>query len=523
MRAKKRSVLLILATFAACCWQMHSTHAEDLELPPLPNARVVIPLEHDANRAPTPLPPLPPLNHKAIPQSPAGMIAPSAQSGMPDVGQLRNPFQWDNGVEERKGLFGRLNAPRKGIVGSPTTPRAGVAPYPGAATGSGIAAGMPSTPAGTTPGTDAASAAPATNPAAAAVAIATAEGGPGFGGGIGSSQETNPMIGDMSPYRLNATGGRFTASQTKGDNPGSTVPPPPPPGPRAAQLFYPSVRIFKISENMSPRPQDRVFFSFHNYYNVNQDINRDFQVPVKNITASRYFMGFEKTFNEGNGSVGMRFPIDNLAGTSTLKGFHTPGATATGDLSIFAKYILEQNKQTGSLVSVGMAITPPTGPGRFAGAPWTFGLNSTYVQPFIGFIWNNGNFYVHGFSAFDFPISTNDVTLMYNDIGCGYYFIKSNDASKLITGLAPTIELHVNTPLNHRKWYNPFDLAGSADSVNLTYGVNIELHRRAILSTALVTPLTSPQPFSAELAVMLNIFYGRTRNNRIAMIPPPVF
>ena len=463
------------------------------------------------------------MNPRATPQSPGGMVVPSAQSGMPDVGQLRNPFQWDNGPEERQGLFGLLNAPRKGAVGSLTTPQARVAPYPGAATGAGMAPGTPSIPAATAPGTAAAAAAPTNPAAAAAIAVATAEGGPGFGGGIGSSQETNPMIGDMSPYRLNSTAGRFTASQSKGGNPGSTVPPPPPPGPRGAQLFYPSVRVFKVAENMSPRPQDRFFFSFHNFYDVNQTINKDFQVPVKNITASRYFFGFEKTFNDGNGSIGIRMPIDNLAGVSTLKGFRTPGSTATGDLTVFTKYILEQNKQTGSLVSVGLAITPPTGPARFAGAPWTFGLNSTYVQPFIGYIWNHGNFYIHGFSAFDFPISTNDVALMYNDIGCGYYLIKSNDPTKLVTGLAPTFEVHVNSPLNHRRWYNPFDLAGTADSVNLTYGVNIELRRRAILSTALVTPLTSPQPFSAELAVMLNIYYGRTRNNRIAMTPPPVF
>ena len=531
MRTKRKSVLMILPAVAACFWQVHATRAQDLLLPPLPSAGATIPLERVASPSPAAPAALPPLYQAASPQSNGGAIVPSAQSGLPDpsaIARLRNPFQWDSGPEERNGLLGRINAPRKGAVASPLSPQSGVAPYPGPAPGSSAATGTvpgtgnaPAPP--TSPGAPGAAPTPGPSPAAAAAAAA-AEAGPGFGGGLAAAQELFPMIGDMSPYRLNSTGVHFAASQPKpGELPGTSVPPPPPPGNRAGSLFYPSIRLFKISENMSPRPQDRVFFSFHNYYNVNQDINRDFGVPVKNITASRYFLGFEKTFNEGNGSFGIRLPIDNVAGTSTLPNFKTPGSTATGNLSVFAKYILEQNKVTGSLVSVGFAVTPPTGPGRFAGAPWTFGLNTISFQPFMGYIWNNGNFYIHGFSALDFPVSTNDVSLMFNDIGCGYYLMRSNDPTRLITAIAPTFEVHVTTPLNHRKWYNPFDLAGTADSVNLTYGVGVELKRRALLSTALITPLTSPRPFSAELAVMLNIYYGRTRSNRIAMTPPPLF
>lgn len=531
MRTKVYLVILRLPVVVACYLGISATRAQDPPLPPLPNAGAAIPLEHDDGgvaAAPTPL-----FQPAPSPQAPGGRIAPSAQSGLPDhaaVGRLRNPFQWDNGPEEHKGLLGHISAPRKGDLMAPPSPQAGgaYAPgYPGA--GPTMAPGTPAVPAATAPGTPPGAAPPATAPpanpaAAAAVAAATDAGGPGFGGGLGAAQEMFPMIGDMSPFRLNSSGGLISAFQGKTDvPPGTPSVPPNPPGPRAAQLFYPTVRIFKCSENMSPRPQDRVFFSFNNYYDVNQDINRDFKVPVKNITAARYFFGFEKTFNEGKGSFGLRFPIDNVAGVSTLKGFQTPGSTATGDMTLFAKYILEQNLQTGSLVSAGLAITPPTAPGRFAGAPWTFGINSTYVQPFLGFIWIKGDFYIHGFSAFDFPVNTSDVALMYNDIGFGYYLLKSNDPTKFVTAVAPTFEVHVNSPLNHRQWYNPFDLAASADVVNLTYGLNVEFRRRAILSTALITPMTSPQPFSAELAVMLNIYYGRTRTNRIAMTPPPIF
>jgi hypothetical protein len=281
------------------------------------------------------------------------------------------------------------------------------------------------------------------------------------------------------------------------------------------------VRYFKIAENMSPRPQDRFFFDFNYYNNVNDTINARDQVPINHLKAYRYVLGMEKTFNEGKGSIGLRFPINNLTADSLVPSISTPTRTAVGNLSIFGKYILEQNVQTGSLASVGLAVTTPTGPGRFAGAPYVFGLNTITFQPFFGYIYNCGNWYIQGFSAFDFPGNIRDVTLMYNDIGIGYYVFRSSDPDRFLTALAPTFEVHVNTPFTHRDWRNRFDIAGAPDVVNLTYGLNFQLRRTAIFTTALVTPVTSPQPFNTELIVFLNIFYGRSRAGRIPIQPPP--
>ena len=47
------------------------------------------------------------------------------------------------------------------------------------------------------------------------------------------------------------------------------TPPPTPPSPRRASALVPSVRGLKVSENQSPRPQDRVFFTFDYFSNVN--------------------------------------------------------------------------------------------------------------------------------------------------------------------------------------------------------------------------------------------------------------
>jgi hypothetical protein len=344
---------------------------------------------------------------------------------------------------------------------------------------------------------------------AAALEAAAAAAGPGFGGGLGAAAEAFPMIGDQSPFRFHT----FQA-------PPPVPQPPPVPSPRAPALFFPSVREFKIAENMSPRPQDRFFFNFNYFNNINDKIDTLDRVPVNHIQAYRYLFGWEQTFNEGKGSIGLRFPINNITGDSELKGFQTPTRTAVGNLTIFTKYILEQNPRTGSLASAGLAITTPTGPGHFAGAPWLAGLNTITFQPFFGYIYNCGNWYLQGFSAFDFPGNIRDVTLMYNDVGLGYYLIRSDDPDQFLTAFAPTFEVHVNTPFTHRDWRNRFDIAGSPDVVNLTYGLNFQFRRTAILTTALITPVSSPQPFNTELAVLLNVYYGRSRA-RLPITPPP--
>ncbi len=318
------------------------------------------------------------------------------------------------------------------------------------------------------------------------------------------------MIGDLSPFGFRPL------------DAGTGHAPPPPPSPRGAASFYPSVRNFKIAENQSPRPQDRVFFDFNYYNNVNAAVNRAERTPITNMMAYTYMWGIEKTFDGGNGSIGLRLPLNSLSATSTDPLFRTPTSTALGNLDIFAKYILKQNVATGSLISAGLAITPDTATSRFAGAPYVYGLNTTYIQPFIGYIWNINRWYIQGFSSFDFPVNNAAVSLMYNDVGIGYFLYRDPDPRSFLTAVAPTFEVHVNSPLNHRNPFNIFDPVASANVTNLTYGVNFQFFGRATLTTALVTPVSSPKPFDAEFALLLNIYFGRTARNPIAMQPPLV-
>ncbi len=297
--------------------------------------------------------------------------------------------------------------------------------------------------------------------------------------------------------------------------------PPAPPSPRTASALAPSVRGFKIAENQSPQPQDRVFYSFNYYYNLNAATDKRFDTPIDNIRAYREIFGFEKTFDSGRASFGLILPIDTLYASSTIKGnFAKPGgtSTSTGDMSIFTKFIVRQDPKTGSLISAGFVITPPTGPKTFAGANYISAIHTTTLQPYIGYIFRRGRFYVHGFSAFAFPVDPSDVTLAYNDAGMGYYAYQDPDfnSNKWLTAIVPTTAVHINTPLNHRDVYNANDVAGSANVVNLTQGVSFEFRHRSILTFGLATPVTSPRPFDLEALLLFNVRFGGSRRT----LPP---
>src|SRR5438874_667672 len=77
------------------------------------------------------------------------------------------------------------------------------------------------------------------------------------------------------------------------------------------------IRGFKIADNQSPIPQDRVFFNFNYYNNVNYAIDRKFGAPVNGIQIYRYLAGFEKTFLGGLASIGLTESLNNLSAVSS--------------------------------------------------------------------------------------------------------------------------------------------------------------------------------------------------------------
>jgi hypothetical protein len=205
----------------------------------------------------------------------------------------------------------------------------------------------------------------------------------------------------------------------------------------------------KISDNQSPVPQDRFFYSFNYFDNLNASVDQKISSPVQNLQVYHQLFGIEKTILDGQASIGFRVPLNTISFKSTAS---YPGlggsSTAAGDLSVFFKYAVY--RQQNWLVSTGLQLTLPSGPGGFGGSKYYSYFRDTQIQPFVGYLYQKNRFYAQGFSSINVPSTSQDVTLLFNDASIGYYAYRSTDASRWVSAIVPTAEIHVTMPLNHR-------------------------------------------------------------------------
>lgn len=249
---------------------------------------------------------------------------------------------------------------------------------------------------------------------------------------------------------------------------------------------------FKISDNESPRPVDRLFAAYNFFDNASLPTG-----PVRRtFDLHRETAGFEKTFLNGDASVGVRINVLQADGSYSDDDF--------GDTTIVTKYALVNNAETGNVVSGGLAVTAPTGPRTIFPNGQTF--RSTLLQPWTGFICNLGcKWYTHGFSALVFPTDDQDVSLSTSDIGIGWRAYQAACCSDyFISSVTPTLEGHYTAALNHRG-LDPLRTLSFPESVFvLTSGVHWGLGCNALLTTGLAAPLTGPRPFDLEAIAQLN-------------------
>jgi hypothetical protein len=273
---------------------------------------------------------------------------------------------------------------------------------------------------------------------------------------------------------------------------------------------------FKIADNESPRPQDRVYINY-NYFRIDSGASQ-----ITPVDLNREVLGVEKTCLDGTASFGVRLPFFQASTSSAIPG--SPGAQAVadainheelGDLTFIGKYALFVDKQTGDVLSVGLAVTVPTGPssriaipafasdGSVSGISKTETLHPTLLQPYVGAVFSGDNCYVHGFSAIAVPTDSQDITYFFNDIGVGYFIYRCSDPNALLSSVVPTFETHINTPLNHRG--SGSVPIGAIDIVDLTAGTTFGMSSFATLTLGVVTPVTGPRPFDIEGQVQLNM------------------
>jgi hypothetical protein len=265
---------------------------------------------------------------------------------------------------------------------------------------------------------------------------------------------------------------------------------------------------FKIADNNSPMPQDRVYLDFNMFNDFLASTNNRLGTGIQNMNIYRESFGVEKTFLGGNGSVGLILPLNTLAmqsPVSSLNGTHT----GLGDLSMYARYALYGDRENNNWISAGMAVTAPTGSSNFAGidAPSPV-ANTTVLQPFGAYLWNFGNLYIQGFTSIYTPTDhASSPVLLFNDIGIGYFLYRAPVANRWLTGVAPTFEVHVTDPLNFRGPITASNPFGAFDVVDLGAGLNVLLRARSRFAIGVVTPVTGPRPFTIEALAQFRVTF----------------
>jgi hypothetical protein len=250
---------------------------------------------------------------------------------------------------------------------------------------------------------------------------------------------------------------------------------------------------FKVAENESPRPVDRVFFS----YNFYDDLNLG---GAGTATLHRETVGFEKTFLEGNASIEVRLPFVQLEGSDLVN------ASGVGDLTVLTKYAFINDRDTGDVFSAGLAVTAPTGghdEAGFIGLP----IRDWLIQPYFGYILNLDDLYIHGFESIVIPTDSRDATIVFTDIGLGYWVYRNRERDARLTGVVPTLEMHVTTPLTHRGLSSATaDNVGVPDWLTFTAGAHIYCGRTEV-GLAVATPVTGPRPFDLEALASINFHF----------------
>jgi hypothetical protein len=245
---------------------------------------------------------------------------------------------------------------------------------------------------------------------------------------------------------------------------------------------------FKIAENESPRPQCRVYFDYNFYNNFN-----DF--AGNTLDLHRATLGFEQCIMGGNASIGARIPVlwHDRTGGGNIDGI--------GDLTVITKYAFLNNCDTGNVASAGVAVTAPTG--RDIDLGFGTSINTWLFQPYVGSIFNVCDAYVNGFSSVVIPSRSDFPTVWYNDVGFGYRLYRCNSDS-LLTSVIPTVEGHLQTPLNHTGVSSGGDIF-AINMLTVTAGVHLGLWDRAYLTIAANTPVFGPRPYDIEVIAQFNL------------------
>lgn len=287
-----------------------------------------------------------------------------------------------------------------------------------------------------------------------------------------------------------------------------------------------AVRRFKISENNSPLPKNRLFLHY-NYFN-------DVQAGFGDV--HRYAVGFEALLFNGRGSLETRLPFALTLDSDQLLNSIGARNGEVGDLLMIWKLLLRQTSQ--SALAAGLGLSVPTASGnRLSLADGRQILNipndSVHYLPYLAYATApNDRFFNLTFLQFDLdgkgdrvfadamgaPLGgslpqigrLNDASIMFVDTTFGWWLCRDTFGSK-VTGIAPIVEFHYGTSLTNTdvvsgNGLTVADISRRIDILNLTLGTHFYPRRGPQMSVGFVLPLRNgdDRPFDYEGILQLN-------------------
>ncbi len=287
-----------------------------------------------------------------------------------------------------------------------------------------------------------------------------------------------------------------------------------------------AVRRFKIAENNSPLPKNRVYLHY-NYFN---DVKAGFG------DVHRYAVGFEALLFDGLASLETRVPFaltldnDQVVNSTGARDFEF------GDLLMVWKLLLLQTNRFAFAGGIGLSV--PTASGSrlyFADGRELLNISndSVHYLPYIAYAFApNDRFFNETFFQFDLDgkgdrvfadaagASTgaslpligrlNDASIMFVDTTFGWWLCKDTRGGK-VSGIAPIVEFHYGTTVNDTdavagNGLTVADISRRLDILNLTLGTHFVPRRGPQMSLGMVLPLRhrDDRPFDYEGILQLN-------------------
>jgi hypothetical protein len=286
-------------------------------------------------------------------------------------------------------------------------------------------------------------------------------------------------------------------------------------------------RRFKIAEDESPLPTDRLIFDYNHFENPLVD------VTGKTRNLDRFTFGIEKTFRNGLWSVEFRVPFatDYNSTQSTVGG--SLDGTEFGDMALAFKRALIQREDF--ILAGGLGMVFPTGPDwkvvDATGVAAAVRNEAVHLGPFLGAAWRpTDRLFALCFAQVDFdthgdtvltngggPLAKvgvfNEQSLLFLDFSMGYWLYQNPNA-RWVTAIVPIVELHYTTTLQDMDTVDdgagtvigPLSGSGRRDILNLTAGLHFQMGPLTTLTVAAVAPLTTGEnrEFDAEVLAQLN-------------------